>query len=165
MSAPKIIVQIIMIGGRIFGKAIYEAGRQAYKNAQHRPILAAGGDAAGVSNATSMSLTDKLTREHKMTADEARLILNVGKTSGVDAMMKQFDHLVKANSPKPLPEGISAAAAARLPTQYTSVYLLAKVVRARERLEAEMVVEAEEQLLGKEAAAEESTKPPPSTPT
>ena len=39
-------------------------------------------------NATSMSLTDKLTREHKMTADEARLILNVGKDSGVDAMMK-----------------------------------------------------------------------------
>lgn len=35
-----------------------------------------------------MSLTDKLTREHKMTADEARLILNVGKDSGVDAMMK-----------------------------------------------------------------------------
>jgi hypothetical protein len=35
-----------------------------------------------------MSMTDKLTREHKMTADEARLILNVGKESGVEAMMK-----------------------------------------------------------------------------
>jgi mitochondrial import inner membrane translocase subunit TIM16 len=42
----------------------------------------------GVQNATSMSIADKLTREHKMTADEARLILNVGKENGVEAMMK-----------------------------------------------------------------------------
>jgi len=163
MSAPKIIVQIVIIGSRIFGKALYEAGRQAYRNAQHRPILAAGTDAAGVQNATSMSLTDKLTREHKMTADEARLILNVGKQEGVEAMMKQFDHLVKANSLRPVPEGISPAAAARLPQQHTSPYLLAKVVRARERLEAELVVEAEEKLLGKQAeVAEGKTPPPPS---
>jgi mitochondrial import inner membrane translocase subunit TIM16 len=42
----------------------------------------------GVQNATSMSITDKLTREHKMTVDEARLILNVGKENGMEAMMK-----------------------------------------------------------------------------
>jgi import inner membrane translocase subunit TIM16 len=75
--------------------------------------------------------------------------------------LQQFDHLVKANSPKPVPEGTSPAAAARLPQQHTSPYLLAKVVRARERLEAELVVEAEETLLGKQAA-EGKTPPPPS---
>jgi len=42
----------------------------------------------GVQNATSTSITDKLTREHKMTADEARMILNVGKGAGVETMMK-----------------------------------------------------------------------------
>lgn len=73
---------------------------------------------------------------------------------------QQFDHLIKANSPKPLPEGVTQAQATRLQQQHTSQYLLAKVVRARERLEAEMVVEAEEVLLGKEAA--EGTKPPSS---
>ncbi|CAG7850651.1 SubName: Full=Uncharacterized protein {ECO:0000313/EMBL:CCA68322.1} [Serendipita indica DSM 11827] len=150
----------MIIGGRIFGKALYEAGRQAYKNAQHRPVLAAGGEAAGVQNATSMSLTDKLTREHKMTADEARMILNVGKDEGIEAMMKHFDHLVKANSPKPIPEGTSPAAAARLQQQHTSLYLLAKVVRARERLEAEMVAAAEEQLIGKEQASHTKDTPP-----
>ncbi|PVG02500.1 hypothetical protein CPB86DRAFT_751208 [Serendipita vermifera] len=151
----------MIIGGRIFGKALYEAGRQAYRNAQHRPVLAGGSEAAGVQNATSMSLTDKLTREHKMTADEARLILNIGKHDGVEHMMKSFDHLMKANTPKPIPEGTSPAAAARLPQQHTSRYLLAKVVRARERLEAEMVVEAEEQLIGKEAANGANSQPPP----
>lgn len=50
--------------------------------------LIQGSDAIGVQNATSMSITDKLTREHKMTADEARLILNVGKENGIEAMMK-----------------------------------------------------------------------------
>lgn len=50
-----------------------------------------------------------------------------------------------------------------MPQQHTSQYLLAKVVRARERLEAELVVEAEETLLGKEAAeAGNKTPPPPS---
>jgi hypothetical protein len=68
---------------------------------------------------------------------------------------------VKANTPKPVPEGTSPAAAARLPQQHTSQYLLAKIVRARERLEAEMVVEAEEQLIGKEAANSANSSPPP----
>jgi hypothetical protein len=31
-SAPKIIAQILIIGGRIVGKALYEAGRQAVKS-------------------------------------------------------------------------------------------------------------------------------------
>ncbi|KAG8834715.1 hypothetical protein FRC17_007621 [Serendipita sp. 399] len=155
----------MIVGGRIFGKALYQAARQAYKNAQHRPILASGGDAVGVQNATSMSITDKLTREHKMTADEARLILNIGKEEGIERMMKQFDHLVKANTPRPPPEGTPPAAAAKLPQQHTSTYLLAKVVRARERLEAEVVALSEEQLIGKDAvnAAAKDPPPPPSS--
>ena len=47
-----------------------------------------GESAAGVGNATSGSLTDRLTREHRMTADEARLILNVRREDGIDSIMK-----------------------------------------------------------------------------
>jgi hypothetical protein len=42
--------------------------------------------------------------------------------------------------------------------------LLAKIVRARERLEAEMVVEAEETLLGKEFGEAATKSPPPPPP-
>jgi import inner membrane translocase subunit TIM16 len=90
-------VQLVIIGGRIFGKALLEAGRQAVKSGQfcravrlcafigdrsrfadakHRPAIASS-DAVGVNNATSQSLTDRLTREHRMTLDEARMVLNV----------------------------------------------------------------------------------------
>lgn len=46
------------------------------------------GDAAGVGNATSGSLTDRLTREHRMTADEARLILNAKREDGLENILR-----------------------------------------------------------------------------
>ena len=57
-------------------------------DAQHRPQGGAAGDAAGVGNATSGSITDRLTREHRMTADEARLILNVKREDGLETILK-----------------------------------------------------------------------------
>jgi hypothetical protein len=36
-----------------------------------------GGEAAGMDNATTGSTTDQMTRTHRMTLDEAHLILNV----------------------------------------------------------------------------------------
>ena len=46
------------------------------------------GGAAGVGNATSGSVTDQLTRQHRMTFDEASLILNVKKDADLQQVMK-----------------------------------------------------------------------------
>jgi hypothetical protein len=206
----------VIIGGRIFGKALLEAGRQAVKSGQfrraawlhthdsdhsrfadakHRPAVASS-DAVGVHNATSQSLTDRLTREHRMTLDEARMILNVRPQGDIDMIFQvrlfmqfsslyflavvqrlwpvkllypywldlptslyppvlvgvsrstrtdnhltqRFDHLVKANSPRPFTE---SGPSGRGTNSHTSHYLLSKVVRARERLQAEVQVAEE----------------------
>ena len=52
-------------------------------DAKHRPALASS-DAVGLDNATSQSLTDRLTREHRMTPDEARMILNIRPQDNMD---------------------------------------------------------------------------------
>jgi len=103
-SAPKIIIQILITGTQIFGKALLEAGRQAAKSlsprdtanallyfrvdAKHRPQGAIGSDVAGVENATTGSLTDKLTREHRMTLDEAYHILNTKRGDGMEQILQ-----------------------------------------------------------------------------
>ena len=47
-------------------------------DAKHQPE-ALGSDVVGMGKATSGSLTDKLTREHRLTLDEAHMILNTKK--------------------------------------------------------------------------------------
>ncbi|KAF8493625.1 hypothetical protein JB92DRAFT_2998364 [Gautieria morchelliformis] len=151
MSAPKVIIQILIVGSQIFGKALFEAGRQAVRNAKHRPVGGAS-EVAGVSNATTGSITDKLTREHRMTLDEAHLILNLKRGEAMEEVVKNYEHLFAVNSPP--------AATAETPRPNTrasktpdhSHYLLSKVVRARERIEAEAKVAEEE-------------SPPPDPPT
>ncbi|KAI0046082.1 protein transporter [Auriscalpium vulgare] len=146
MSAPKIIIQILVTGTQIFGKALFEAGRQAVKNAKHRPDGVIGSDVAGVRNATTGSATDKLTREHRMTLDEAHLILNLKRGEELERVVQNYEHLFKANSPPEAPPKPAARGSAP-PTN--SHYLLSKVVRARERIEAELKV------------ADEPPPPPP----
>ncbi|KAF7793961.1 hypothetical protein EIP86_005085 [Pleurotus ostreatoroseus] len=150
MSSPKVIVQIAIAGAQIFGKAFLAAGRQAVQNAKHRPEGAIGSDVTGLRSATSGSLTDRLSREHRMTLDEARLILNVRKEDTVEKILQHYEHLFKANAPASASKAskpkagepvkpVSASAAARkaaAPPAY-SHYLQSKVVRARERIEAE----------------------------
>jgi hypothetical protein len=51
--------------------------RQFPPDAKHSPQGGLGGDVGGVGNANSASRTDQLTRQHRMTLDEAHLILNV----------------------------------------------------------------------------------------
>ncbi|KAI0630226.1 Pam16-domain-containing protein [Trametes polyzona] len=148
MSSPKVIVQIAIAGARILGRAFAAAGRQAIQNAKYRPPGAGGTDVAGVGNATSGSLTDRLTREHRMTADEARLILNVKKEDPVEKIVQNYEHLFKANSP---PEKPPKPTTGKTPAPTHSHYLQSKVVRAKERLEAEL----------KADLAEENAPPPP----
>lgn len=61
-------------------------------DAKHSP-QAIGSDVGGVNNATSSSITDKLTREHRMTVDEARMILNVKKDDAMDRILQVRDVL------------------------------------------------------------------------
>lgn len=46
------------------------------------------GEAEGVGNATTGSVTDKLTREHRMTLDEAHLILNTKREEAVERILQ-----------------------------------------------------------------------------
>lgn len=56
-------------------------------DAKHTPA-GSSSDVAGVSNATSGSITDKLTREHRMTIDEAYLILNLKRGEPMEQIVK-----------------------------------------------------------------------------
>ncbi|KDQ21782.1 hypothetical protein BOTBODRAFT_26203 [Botryobasidium botryosum FD-172 SS1] len=145
MSSPRVLVQILVVGAQILGKAFAEAGRQAVKNAKYRPAGVAS-DAAGVGRATSGSITDTLTREHRMTLDEAHMILNVKPETPMEAVLKNYEHLFKANSvPKP-PQSNATTPTGGRGARFTgtnSHYLQSKVVRARERIEAERKVAEE----------------------
>jgi len=142
---------ILVTGTQIFGKALLEAARQAAKNAKHRPQGAI--DVAGVGNATTGSVTDKLTREHRMTLDEAHLILNAKHGDKLEHILRNYEHLFKANAP-PEASPKTGSGARSMATPQHSHYLQSKVVRARERIEAELKIAAEE--------PEPPTSPPPS---
>jgi hypothetical protein len=55
-------------------------------DAKQRPE-ALGADVAGVGKATSGSVTDKLTREHRLTLDEAHLILNTKREDQLERVL------------------------------------------------------------------------------
>ncbi|KAG8926108.1 hypothetical protein FRC02_009200 [Tulasnella sp. 418] len=161
MSSPRAIVQIAILGAQILGRAFMAAGKQAVKNAQYRPGAAAGEEVAGLRNAASGSPTDILTREHRMTFDEAHLILNAKRGDPIDAIIKNYEALFKANSPPapPAPETVRPGRAP--PARFHSHYLQSKVVRARERIEAEMELLREAETKAP-ATAEAPTTPSPS---
>ncbi|KAK7472609.1 mitochondrial import inner membrane translocase subunit TIM16 [Stygiomarasmius scandens] len=168
MASPRALVQIFITGSKILGKAFLEAGRQAAKNARTPAQGAIGSDVAGVRNATSGSITDKLTRDHRMTLDEAHLILNVKRGEEMEKILSNYEHLFKANSPPPPPPKgtpTSGSRAKAVPTN--SHYLQSKVVRARERIEAELKVasEVEKSAAESESPSSSSTPPPPPPPS
>src|SRR6267154_2934363 len=98
-------------------------------DAKHRPQGAIG-EVDGVGHATTGSVTDKLTREHRMTLDEAHLVLNTKREEGIEQILKvrpvvyrlhaptccdlrtdqNYEHLFRANSPAEVPPTTSAPA-------------------------------------------------------
>lgn len=62
-------------------------GNTCFTDAKHRPQGAIG-EVEGVGNATTGSVTDKLTREHRMTLDEAHLILNTKRGEAVERILQ-----------------------------------------------------------------------------
>ncbi|PWN92882.1 protein transporter [Acaromyces ingoldii] len=158
MSVPRLLAQVFFLGSQIVGKAFMEAGRQAVRNARAGRVEA--GAAAAGSATTGNSATDMLTRTHRMTLDEARLILNLGKqkaTTDVGAekevLLKNYEHLFATNAP-PAPKGKQGGGQG-------SFYIQSKVVRARERIEAEWK-EAAKRMQQQTAEQQQQPPPPPS---
>jgi import inner membrane translocase subunit TIM16 len=127
--AHRPIFQIVFTGARIITRATAEAWKQA--SAAQR---------AGASNAPS-----GLSNSSGLTLDEACQILNVappkGGTTDMEVVMARFKKLFDTNDP----------------TKGGSFYLQSKILRARERIEAEVRNGEEKAELKKEA--EEGWKP------
>ncbi|KAI5478315.1 hypothetical protein MNV49_005270 [Pseudohyphozyma bogoriensis] len=143
MAAPRLIAQVVIIGSQIVGKAFVSAWRQAARNARATPVE---GGSAGAARGG-----DALSRNHRMTLDEAQQILNVKNVvkeeSELQQMLKNFDHLFAANAP--LKEG----------KPHSSHYLQSKIVRAKERIEAEMFTGGKKGAEAMAEAPEAATKP------
>jgi mitochondrial import inner membrane translocase subunit TIM16 len=116
--AHRIIAQIVLTGGRVFGKAFAEAYKQAQASSQYAKTAAKGTNGASTTLASS-----------GLTLDEACRILNVkppmgGKTD-MTSVLDRFKKLYDLNEPKKGGGG-------------GSFYLQSKILRARERIEMEV---------------------------
>lgn len=119
----KHIIQLIITGAQVVGKAFGQAVRQEIRMSQEAAKRSATKNTEG-SAAENLRLG--------MTLDEAKQILNLtdedlfGKT---DRLQKHYDHLFDVNEK----------------TKGGSFYLQSKVVRAKERIDQENVLAANKQ--------------------
>ncbi|KAG9780203.1 hypothetical protein KCU88_g3779, partial [Aureobasidium melanogenum] len=134
--AHRIITQIVLTGGRVFGKAFAEAYKQAQASSQYAKA-AAKSDPGAVNTAAASG----------MTLDEACKILNVkppqGGVANMEQVMERFKKLYDLNEPKKGGGG--------------SFYLQSKILRARERIE--MEARAAERKAALEKEIKEGWKP------
>ncbi|KAI9604385.1 hypothetical protein KEM48_000506 [Puccinia striiformis f. sp. tritici PST-130] len=134
MSLPRIVSQVVILGSQILGKAFVEAYRQAARNARSGTSHSTGAGERGGANLGSNLAGEggpMITRKHKMTVDEACQILNVKNVAFSEGpnqpivseelsnMLKAYERMFQAN-------------------EKTSKYLLSKVVRAKDRISAEV---------------------------
>lgn len=126
-----------------------EAGRQAVRNVRAGQVEAGG--AAAAAGGKTRSPSDALTLTHRMTLDEARLILNLKGDVSLAAnrhgikdevrkeLVEHYERLFEINAP-PAPKGKEGGGRG-------SFYVQSKVVRARERIEEEwkLLTQAAEQ--------------------
>lgn len=130
LQAHRIITQAIITGGRVFGRAFGEAYRHAQQSSAYQRAQAkAGGSAGGMGGAGSM------------TTQEACQILNVKEPSptaeSLEEVHSRFKRLFDANDPE----------------KGGSFYLQSKILRARERLEADLRPKMEQAELDAEVQA------------
>ncbi|KAF2457984.1 Pam16-domain-containing protein [Lineolata rhizophorae] len=121
--AHRIITQVVLTGSRVFGRAFAEAWKQAAASQKHKAAeLKRPGGAARAAATSSAGLT----------MDEACKILNVAPPKGgkadMDHVYERFKKLFDLNEPK----------------RGGSFYLQSKILRARERIEAEVRAAEEE---------------------
>lgn len=110
----KYIVQIIVLGSQVVAKAFARAVRQEFAASQEAAKRAGGGQ-RGANRAASNVRTG-------LTLEEAQQILNVSKLDA-EEIGSRYDHLFKVNDR----------------AKGGSFYLQSKVVRAKERLDEEMI--------------------------
>ncbi|PBP19780.1 cochaperone Pam16 [Diplocarpon rosae] len=119
--AHRIITQVVLTGSRVLGRAFAEAYKQASASSQYAKAQAKSGSPGASPSFAS----------HGLTLDEACKILNVkppqNGQANMEDVMERFKRLFDVNDPK----------------KGGSFYLQSKVLRARERIEAEVRVKAE----------------------
>lgn len=136
-QAYRLITQVVLVGTRVVGRAFAEAYKQASASSQYQRAQAKNGNGGGLSGRASLS--------SGMTLDEACKILNVkppqGGKADMEEVMDRFKRLFDSNDPK----------------NGGSFYLQSKILRARERIEAEAKPAVEK--AAQEAEAKEGWNP------
>jgi import inner membrane translocase subunit TIM16 len=127
-QAHRIIAQIVLTSGRVFGRAFAEAYKQASAASKYQAHAQKNGNGSAATSFRSSGLT----------LDEACKILNVkppkGGEADLQATMERFKKLFDLNDPK----------------KGGSFYLQSKILRARERIEMEVRDAAEKARMEKE---------------
>ncbi|KAI1003062.1 hypothetical protein K3495_g5148 [Podosphaera aphanis] len=131
--AHRIISQVVVIGSRVFGRAITEAWKQASASSQYARAQAKNPNALSSYSSHGLSL------------EEACKILNVKPPQGgainAEEVTGRFKKLFDVNDP----------------SKGGSFYLQSKVLRARERIEAE--VRNAQEVAAREAELKEGWRP------
>ncbi|KAK8066516.1 mitochondrial import inner membrane translocase subunit tim-16 [Apiospora hydei] len=114
--AHRLITQVVIVGSRVLGRAFSEAFKQAQASSNYARSQAK----------LNPNGTGRTSMGTGMTLDEACKILNVkppqGGKANIEEVMDRFKRLFDANDPQ----------------KGGSFYLQSKVLRARERIEAEV---------------------------
>ncbi|XP_006895200.1 PREDICTED: mitochondrial import inner membrane translocase subunit TIM16-like [Elephantulus edwardii] len=113
----KYLAQIIVMGVQVVGRAFARALRQEFAASR---VAADARGRAGHQSAAASSLSG-------LSLQEAQQILNVSKLSS-EEILKNYEHLFKVND-----KSVGG-----------SFYLQSKVVRAKERLDEELKIQAQE---------------------
>jgi len=116
----KQLIQLIIAGGQVVGKAFSQAVRQEIRLSQEA--------AKARGNSSQNTAQQAETARMGMTIDEAKQILNIEKISP-EEIEKSYAHLFECNDK----------------AKGGSFYLQSKVVRAKERLDQEIVLESKKQ--------------------
>lgn len=123
--AYRLITQVVLIGSRVLGRAFTEAYKQANASSQYARAQAKAGAGAA---------SGRMNLSTGMTLDEAAQILNVPRPPAansqaaaradynIEEVTERFKRLFDANDPQ----------------KGGSFYLQSKILRARERIEAEV---------------------------
>jgi import inner membrane translocase subunit TIM16 len=116
-QAYRYITQVVLVGTRVLGRAFAEAYKQASASSQYARAQAKSGNG---------SVSGRMSVNKGMTLDEACKILNVkppqNGQANMEEVMERFKRLFDSNDPK----------------KGGSFYLQSKILRARERIEAEV---------------------------
>ena len=129
----KYLVQIIVLGSQVIGKAFARALRQEIAASQEAARRAGGGQ-QGSQRVAANTKTG-------LTLEEALKILNVDKPDQTDSIERNYKYLMEANDRK----------------KGGSFYLQSKVFRAKERLDEEIKSSKSEPSSKSESSEKDST--------